>query len=119
MEEIRVEIKGHKNPPAGKAIAIHSKVLDVNPRPKDHGLGNPRHYDVKVEGIEDGNATVIISHPAISNSPPPGKKWDMLYFHEEKYEWLGARFVGVEGQSISGEIPVEDLQKTPIVIGTH
>ncbi len=119
MEEIRVVIKGHTNPPAGKAIAIHSKVLDVNPRPKDHDLRNPRHYDVKVEGIEDGTATVMVSHPAISNPPPPGKRWDMCYFHDRKDQWLGAKSVNVKGQTISGDIPVEDLQKTPIVIGTH
>ncbi len=110
MEEIRVEIRGHTNPP-GKALAIHSKALDANPTPADHGYTKQRYYDVKIEGIGDGTATVIITHPVVE------EKWRMRYFHEGK--WADAKNSVAKAHTVHGDIPVGHLTKTPIVIGTH
>ncbi len=85
--------------------------MDSNPTSTDHGFRKQRYYDVKVEGIKDGTATVRISHPVV------GEKWGMRYFHGGA--WADARNVAVKVPTISGDILVGHLAKTPIVIGTR
>ncbi len=67
-------------------------------------------YDVSVQGIKDGAATVYITNDAVQS----GAK--MQYWDGSK--WVDSGNQSVQGNTISGEIPVRSLRGTPIVIGT-
>jgi hypothetical protein len=73
-------------------------------------------YDVRVEGVSDGTATVSITNKAVVR-PTKTRWWEMKYWADGR--WVGAGNQSVEGHTINGDIPVRSLNRTPIAIGTR
>lgn len=112
MEKIKVLIAGHTTP-SGTAFTVHSQVLGNKPpelvRKVKVIFKKRGFYDVSVDGISDGTATVSITTDAF-------KPKEMQYWREG--EWVDVEHKSAEGNTISGDIPVRYLHGTPIVIGT-
>jgi hypothetical protein len=79
-------------------------------------LGSPIFYDVRVEEISDGTATVSITNEAVVERTET-IWWEMKYWADGK--WVDAGNQSVKGHTINGDIPVRSLNRTPIAIGTR
>ncbi|MDE1854069.1 MAG: hypothetical protein KGI38_10060 [Thaumarchaeota archaeon] len=112
MEGIRVAIAGHSTP-SGTPIGVHSQVLGSS-QPAGTGRVNLHppllFYDVSVQGISDGTATISITNDAVKSGAKL-QYWD-------GGRWVDSGNQSVRGNTIKGDIPVRSLHGTPIVIGT-
>jgi len=87
--------------------------LDGNPVATSPALPRgfkPRFYDVRVEGITGGTAKIGITFYEVKSDSP-------LQYWDDKV-WADVMNRSVSGNTISGDIPVDALHKTPIVLGT-
>jgi hypothetical protein len=73
-------------------------------------LSNSQYYDVKVNGISTGTATVCITISSQLSSQYAMQYWDGS-------SWVNATNITVSGSQICGDIPVSALTGTNIVIG--
>ena len=117
LEEIRVHVRGH-SAPQGTPFAVHTQILGIR-RPSQTTTAGllPKplsYYDVSIEGISDGMATIMIANDA--GLPERIQYWDGA-------RWVDLREVSHSGNTVSGDIAVGLLRgtppkKIPIVIGT-
>ena len=97
----------------GKEVSVTSKALDSRPsETKLPKLKPPTYFDVKIlqDEISDGSANICITDASVKSTTK------MQYW--KKPEWLNAKNWTVSRQTICGDIPVSELHRTPIVIGT-
>jgi len=69
------------------------------------------YYDVLIEGISDGTATVSITSDAVQSDKTSMQYWDGT-------KWVYVTGKAVTDHTVSGDIPVRSLHGTPIAIGT-
>lgn len=69
------------------------------------------YYDVSVDGISGGKATISITNDSVEKG-----KARMQYWGGEG--WVDVPGASVSDHTISGDIPVSSLHGTPIVVGT-
>jgi hypothetical protein len=80
----------------------------ANPGVGAVSLGYAVYYDVRVQGISDGMATITFT--GISNQ--------MLMLYWNGAQWVLASDITSLGDTITGTIPVSALTGTPIAVGT-
>ncbi len=111
MEGINVTVSGSK--PSGSGITVRTRSYGQNRPP---GIGKERveapayFFDVYVDGVTGGTATVSITHDSVSSN-------------HKIHHWNGTAWVDhadrkVDGKTVRAEFNVSDLHRTPIVIGT-
>jgi len=71
----------------------------------------PSYYDVKVEGIADGIASICLASTS-------GKDPTVMRYRRDDGVWLYADHLEPSGKTITGEIQVPHLHGSPIIIGT-
>ena len=98
--------------PDGTSVALTSEVLGSKQPPKTDSKPWERgiYFDVKVTGIRDGTARVCITNAAVES-------WSPMFYWDGK-SWVVAVNHEVVQQTVCGDIPVSDLGRTPIIIGT-
>lgn len=98
---------------SGVPITVNSQALDLPPLGTgDTKLGTPTFFDVSIQGISDGSATVTVDHDNV------GERTKMKYLDKTSGKWELAKNQSVSGRKIRGDIDVSKLHGTPIVIGT-
>ncbi len=105
---VSVSISG-SSASGGTSVSVTSAYYgSVNPGVASVSLGNAVYYDVSVQGISDGMATISITGTSGQTT--------MQYWNGA--QWVSASDVTVSGDTITGTIPVADLTGTPIVLGS-
>lgn len=96
----------------GMAVTVTIKAYDAEPpfRARARGIQYPSYYDVKIEGIPDGSASVCLTSTS-------GKDPTVMRYLKNN-AWLDAGNLKPSGRTITGEIRVSDLFGSPIIIGT-
>ncbi len=109
-EAVRVSIAGLK-PSGGPVVVKHESFGSRRPSDADkERLRSPIFFDVFVDGVSEGTATVAITHDSVTRA-------------HKVHHWDGAKWVDhaerkVDGKTITAEFKVADLRGTAIVIGT-
>lgn len=110
MHGIRVKVIGSKA--SRKAFTVDCQSYEST-RPPGVGpekLKSPIFFDISVDGLSGGKATVRITHDTVTKAHKVnhwnGKRW---VDHPEKK---------VSGKTIRAKFKVRDLNGTPVVIGT-
>jgi len=96
--------------PDGTSVAIATTTLSgVSTDVVQVGTNPAAYYDVNVQGISDGTATICITNSGVLGQTM------MQYWNGA--QWVMATDVVVSGNTICGNIPVSALTGTPIAIG--
>lgn len=69
------------------------------------------YYDVSIDGISDGTATVSITNDGVQKNKTRIQYWGGA-------NWVDVTAANVTDHTISADIPVRSLHGTPIVVGT-
>lgn len=114
LEGISVHIKGHTTP-QGQPFTVHAKSLGgklPSGTTKNGLLPHPiAYYDVSIDGISDGTATVSITNDGVQKNKTRIQYWGGA-------NWVDVTAANVTDHTISADIPVRSLHGTPIVVGT-
>jgi hypothetical protein len=96
--------------PDGTSVAITTAALSGAPTGVVQvGTTSAAYYDVNIQGISDGTASVCITNSGVLSQTT------MQYWNG--VQWVMATNVVVSGDTICGDIPVSALTGTPIAIG--
>lgn len=113
MQRLEVKIEGQ--PALGPDFTVRTQPLQEQP-PKgvgSPGLKNALFCDVFVQGVPKGHfAKVSISSDTVSANTK------MQYWFQGRWADAAEQSVSAQDKTITGKIPVECLNGTPIVIGT-
>jgi hypothetical protein len=110
MHGISVTIAGSPTP-AG-AFTVHYQSHEAT-RPQGVGqekLKSPVFFDLAVEGVAAGTATVRITHDSVT----PSHKVN----HWDGTKWVEHPEAAVSKKTVQAQFRLSDLHGTPIVIGT-
>lgn len=112
LTDVKVTIGG-SSAADGKTVTITTVQLDQT-QVTSLGVVNidmtpAAYYDVNIQGISDGMATVYITNKGVSSATIM-EYWDGT-------QWVAASDVSISGDTIQGDIPVSALSGTLIAIG--
>jgi hypothetical protein len=106
---VSVSITGSSAPDGTSVTIATTKLGGVSTDVIQVGTSPAAYYDVNVQGISDGTATVCITNSGLLGQTT------MQYWNGA--QWVMATDVVVSGNTICGNIPVSALTGTPIAIG--
>jgi hypothetical protein len=106
---VSVGISGSSAPDGTSVLVTSIYYGSVNPGLASVNLGNTVYYDVKVQDISDGTATISFTGTSGQTT--------MQYWNGE--QWIPASDVTVSGSTITGNIPIASLTGTPIALGSE
>jgi hypothetical protein len=109
-EAVRVTVAESKTQDNAFTVSFQSHGSRRPPKVGAETVDSPIFFDVYVEGLTGGTATVSITHDTVTNS-------------HRIHHWNGTKWVDhaerkVDGKTIRAQFDVADLHGTPIVIGT-